>query len=191
MIITKSMLEEKKEKYLKDVKDGAIFVHPTDTIFGLGCNALNDKSVLKLRKLKTITTVPFSIIAPSKKWIEDNCEISQEAKKWLNKIPGPFTLILKLKNKKAVSKHVNPKGDTIGVRIPKHWISNYVKELGLPIISTSANIAGEEYIHDIEEFNPKISNNVDFIIYDNFEEGKPSDIVHLTKKIPKIIKRSK
>jgi len=191
MIITRGVLEDKKEKYLTHIEKGAIFVHPTDTIFGLGCNALNDSCIKRLRNLKNAETVPFSIIAPSKKWIRDNCEVNKQAEEWIKKLPGPYTLVLKLKNEKAVSKHVNPQGDTVGIRIPEHWISNYVKELGIPIISTSANIVGEEYQHDVEEFDSKITNNVDFIVFEQFEEGKPSDIVHLTEGKPRIIKRRK
>ncbi len=191
MIITKGILEEKKESYLKRIEEGAIFVHPTDTIFGLGCKATDDATIKKLREIKNAPKVPFSIIAPSKEWILKNCEINEKAKEWLNKLPGPYTLILKLKNKKAVSQHVNPDGNTIGVRIPNHWISEYVKELGFPIISTSANLIGEEYTHDIDEFNPKITNNVDFIIYDGNNIGKPSDIIDLTQEEPRIIRRSK
>ncbi len=191
MIITKSELFNKLEKYARLVFKGAIFVHPTDTINGLGCDATHDEAVKKLRKIKNSHSSPFSVILPSKDWIRENCELNEEAKRWLKKLPGPYTLVLKLRNRSAVSRYVNPNDNTIGVRIPDHWISEFVSYLDVPIVTTSPNPNGEDYTDDIEELHPLISNNVNFIVYDSSVGSKPSDIVILTGKKPKIIKRSR
>ncbi|MBW2988181.1 threonylcarbamoyl-AMP synthase [Candidatus Woesearchaeota archaeon] len=191
MIITKNELWSEKERFAKKVVEGAIFLHPTDTINGLGCNALHDEAVKQLRKIKATPDNPFSVIAPSKDWIKENCVIDEKAEAWLNKLPGPYTLVLKLKNKNAVSKHVNPKDDTIGIRIPNHWISEFVSHIGIPVITTSANVRGHEYNDDLDELHPKIKNGVEFMIYEVRPKGSPSDIVILTEEKPRIIKRSK
>ena len=191
MIITKSDVIERMEKYAQLIRKGAIFVHPTDTIHGLGCDATNDSAVLKIRRLKRRDEQPFSVIAPSKQWILDNCEVNDYAKEWFNKLPGPYTLILKLKTKNAVSKFVNPTDDTLGVRVPDNWFADFVNHVGVPIITTSANVHGEEYIDDIEELHPDLRNNSQFMIYDPSSRGTPSDIVFLTSPDIKVIKRGK
>ncbi len=189
MIITKTELFEEKERYAREIAKGAVFLHPTDTINGLGAAATHDEAVKKLRRIKKNPHAPLSIIVPSKAWIRENCEVPIHAEEWLAKLPGPYTLVLNLKNKNAVSKHVNPKNDTIGVRIPKHWISEFVEHIGEPIISTIANVSGEEYSHDIDEVHDDISNNTNFMIYEAYEKGKPSEVIDLTGDKAEIITR--
>ncbi len=189
MIITKSELMVDKERYAKAIHQGELFLHPTDTINGLGCNATNDKAVLKLRKIKGNHTGPFSVIAPSKQWIRDNCEMSEHAEKWLSRLPGPYTLIMKLKHKGAISKEVNNGGDTLGIRIPDHWISEFVNFTKVPIITTSANLKGQEYVEDLDELHSDIKNNMTFMIYDVGGRKSPSDIVFLNEEKPRVIKR--
>ena len=111
--------EFKTEKliFFKKIKEGALFIHPTDTIYGIGCNALNHDSVYRIREAKERYTAPFSVIAPSKDWVRQNCEVNEKVEEWLNKLPGAYTLILKLKDKDAVAPNVNMDMDTLGIRI--------------------------------------------------------------------------
>lgn len=168
--------------------NGSIFIAPTDTIYGLSANALDKKVVEKVRKIKN-TTQPFSIIPPSKEWIFENCEAETEKiREWISKLPGPYTLILKLKNKKAIAKNVNNNSNTIGIRIPDHWISSVVSELGVPIITTSANRSGEQFMINVETLDDEINKKIDFVIYEGEKKGHPSTLVHLYEE-EKIIKR--
>ena len=188
-ILSKEELLLKKDEILGKVLKGIVFVHPTDTIYGLGCDARNEKAVGIIRKLKKRKEDPFSVIAPSKKWIEDNCELSKEAKKWLKKLPGPYTFILKLKNKKSIAANVSPKAETLGVRIPKHWVKDIVGRLGFPIITTSANQTGKDFMTSLENLDPEIKKGLDFVVYEGEKKGKPSTIVDLTKKEIKVKER--
>tara|TARA_Y100000310_G_scaffold62055_2_gene57319 strand:- start:337 stop:885 length:549 start_codon:yes stop_codon:yes gene_type:complete len=165
-----------KEIYLDRVRNGDVFIYPTDTIYGIGCNALIEGSVEKIRKIKKRDTNPFSVIAPSKDWIIENCSVEN-----LDKLPGKYTLILKIK-RDCVVKGVNPELDTLGVRIPDHWISKFANRLGLPIITTSVNQAGEKYMTSLNDLDKEIKNEVDFMVDTGVLNEGPSQIIDTTKK---------
>ena len=80
IILTKKEAMFEKDKIVEEMKKGKIFIYPTDTIYGIGCNALISESVGKIRKIKNREAKPFSVIAPSKKWISKNCEIDNSGK---------------------------------------------------------------------------------------------------------------
>ena len=178
-ILSKSEFLANKNIYIKKILSGEIFIYPTDTIYGMGCLASNKKSVERIREIKNRDTKPFSIISPLKKWIEENCLVDEESKKYLQKLPGKFTFILKLKNKKLSP---NKNLETIGVRITKHWFSKVVEEIGSPIITTSANISGENYMTSLENLNEKIKSEINFIIYEGELNNSPSEIFNLVTK---------
>lgn len=176
----KSLLNN--EEILNKIKNGAIFIYPTDTIYGIGCSALNKKSISKIRLIKGRNKKPFSIIVPSKTWIKDNCKVND---KWLKKLPGKFTLIVKLE-RKILPKNVSFK-DTVGVRIPKHWISKISNKLNVPIITTSVNKANKKYMTNLKNLDKDIKNKVEFILYGGPLNKEPSKIIDTIQN--KIIKR--
>lgn len=177
-----------KKQLAEKIKKGNLFIHPTDTIYGLSCSALNEKSVEKIRNLKNSKEIPFSVWVPSQEWIIENCHLPKGGEKWLEKLPGPYTLILKLKNKKAVAKNINFNKDSLGVRIPQHWFGEIVKELGFPIITTSANKHGAPFMSGLDDLHEDIKKKIHFIIYEGEKKGRPSTIVDLTGKEEKIIR---
>jgi len=156
----------------------SVFIYPTDTIYGIGCDARKGKLVKRIRRIKERDKKPFSVIAPSKKWILDNCKADR---KLLKKLPGPYTLIFDLK-KEAVAKEVS--SGSLGVRIPRHWISSIVKKLGFPIVTTSVNITGKKPMNNLEDFKKL---KVDFILYEGVKKGKPSTVIDGRSK--KILRR--
>ena len=176
-----------REAILNEIVDGAVFIYPTDTIYGIGCDATNSDSVKKIRKLKARAENPFSVIAPSLEWVRENCIVTKDGEEWLDKLPGPYTLIFKLKQD-CVAKNVNPGLKTLGIRIPSHWIRNVAAEANVPIVTTSVNKSNEDYMTSLENLNPSIKKGIDFIIYEGEKEGKPSKIIDLTDKV-KVIKR--
>ena len=187
-ILNSDELKIEKNKIIESIVDGAVFIYPTDTIYGIGCNAQISKSVKKVRRLKGRAANPFSVIAPSVDWIKENCLIAEEAEERIDKLPGPYTLILKLKNPKCVAKEINPGLQTLGVRIPSHWISKLVAEAGVPVVTTSVNRSNEDYMTSIEDLDSAVKKGVDFALYEGAKEGRPSRIVDLTEKA-KVIER--
>lgn len=185
-LITKHEFLADKKEYFERIKNVAVFIYPTDTIYGIGCDATNKKAVQKIRDIKE-SAQAFSVIAPGKEWIEENCEVFGRGRDFLNKLPGKLTLIFSLKQKGSVADNVNPNANkiaksiinTIGVRIPNHWISDAVEELGIPIITTSVNRHGESFLTDISDLPSEIKAGVDFAIDEGTLEGEPSQVIDL------------
>jgi len=171
-----------KQTVIDSIINGAVFIYPTDTIYGIGCDARDSKAVKKIRKLKGRVSNPFSVIAPSFDWIKENCIVTKESEEWLEKLPGAYTLIFKLKKADCVAKEVNPGLKTLGIRIPNHWIRKLVAEAEVPIVTTSVNRANEDYMTSLEDLEPSIKSGVDFVLYEGKKEGKPSKLVDLAGK---------
>jgi len=169
------------------IENPTVFIYPTDTIYGIGCNALNKEAVDKIRAIKQRKTNPFSVIVPSKEWIDENFIINDNAKDWIKRLPGPYTLVLKTK-KQCVSDNVAPGLDTLGIRIPDHWISNIIKDLDIPIVTTSVNKSGNDCMTSLDDLDSDIESKVDFIVYDGEKIGNPSKIIDLTDE-SKVIER--
>ena len=186
-ILTENELKLKYSEIIQKIKEGAIFIHPTDPIYAIGCDATNEKAVAKVRELKKRADNPFSVWAPSLKWIKDNCVVDKKVQEWLKKLlgpytklPGSYTLVLKLKQKKAVAKNVSG-SETLGVRMPDHWFARVVQDVNMPIITTSVNKAGETFMTDKNNLDPDIQKGVSFLIYEGEKKGRPSQIVNLVE----------
>jgi L-threonylcarbamoyladenylate synthase len=179
-ILTKTELRLRYQEILEKISEGAVFIYPTDTIYGIGCNAKNKKSIERIRQLKGRSTAPFSIIVPSKEWIQENCKVNKKVKSWVDELPGPLTLIMNMKED-SIADNIAPEIDTIGIRLPDHWFTQIVEKLGFPIITTSANKTGQPFMTSIEDLDQEIQNGVEFMIYEGPKEGKPSKIINIKK----------
>ena len=137
-IVTKEEFLLEKIRYFKLISQGAVFIHPTDTIYGIGCDATNESAVQRIRGVKQRSSMPFSVIAPSLQWISEHMEPVD--KKFLGMLPGPVTLILKKKNPLFLL-DCSPT-DGLGVRIPNHVLTPIIQHADVPFVSTSANLHG-------------------------------------------------
>lgn len=183
-ILTQTELRKRFKEILDKIRNGAVFIHPTDTIYGIGCNAQNSKAVRKIRELKEQRQQPFSVWAPSLEWIRENCIVSQEGGKWLKQLPGSYTIILQLRHK-AVAEEVNLGEDTLGVRQPDHWFSKVVSKLNLPIVTTSANRTGQPFMTSLENLDEEIKKGIDFMIYEGEKKGRPSKLINMVERTVK------
>lgn len=171
-----------ENKILESIKDGSIFIYPTDTIYGLGCNAENREAVEKIKQIKgREADKPLSLIAPSKDWILQN---TTAEKTLIDKyLPGPYTLILNKKDPDFLS-HLSPI-PTLGIRIPDHAFTKNIEKAKVPFITTSVNLSSEPPAKQIEEIKPEILNKVDKIVNTGPLSGTPSTLIFPDK----IIKR--
>ncbi len=166
------------------MQKGAIFVYPTDTIYGIGCNAEIGEQVLKIRNMKRSKVNPFSVIAPSKEWIEQNFIIKH--KEYLDKLPGPYTLILEKKDPLFLKEANRP--NTLGVRIPAHPFTKLIHEAGVPFITTSVNISGQKPTQQISEIPEEMQEKIDIAIDVGILNNPPSSVFFLTGDVPKKIR---
>jgi len=172
-----------EQELIEEIRKGAIFVYPTDTIYGIGCNALNRESVRRIREMKGATH-PFSVIAPSKKWIEENLRMRHG--NFLKKFPCGYTLIFE-KRKGEFLKDCSP-SKTLGVRIPKHEFAKLIQKAGVPFVTTSVNISGKRPIKKTSSIPKHFLKHIDFVIDDGVLDNPPSRIFDLTGEKPKKIR---
>jgi len=160
------------------IKQGKIFIYPTDTIYGIGCDATNIEAVNKIKQIKARDAdKPLSIIAPSIDWIKENLIIEKDLD--INKyLPGPYTLILKKKDPNFLSQI--SKTDSLGIRIPDN---EFCKSIEIPFVTTSVNLAGEEFATKIKDIKPEILNQVDEVIDIGELSGRPSTLIIKGKEI--------
>ena len=164
------------------LRKGGIIIYPTDTIYGMGCDLHNARSLERLCQLKGIKPekANLSFICSDLTHISDYAKsISTHTYKIMKKaLPGPFTFILEASSK--VPRLAGTKKKTVGIRVPDHQIPlTLVKELGNPIISTSIRDEDEiiEYSTDPELIFEKFKGMVDLVIDGGFGHNIPSTVV--------------
>ncbi len=175
----------KERELIRKIKEGAVVIYPTDTVYGIGCDALNYTAVARIRKIKQRDDKPFSVIAPDKEWIIKNFYVN---KHYIEKLPGPFTFLLKIKKHGIVASNIT-NNKTLGVRIPNHKFIAKLQKAGIPFVTTSVNISEQQPVNSIDEIPNEIIKNVDIVIDDGKIENNPSTIIDLTGKIAKIVRR--
>ncbi len=173
--VDREYVENNRREILEAIKAGKIFIYPTDTIYGLGCNALLESSVTKIREIKSRDTKPFLLIAPSKSWILENAKVEKEIVDQY--FPGPYTIIAnRIQTKFAPNVNFT---DEIGLRIPDHWFTKLVEEAGVPFVTTSVNITGDKHMERLEDVSEEILSQVDFVVYEGEKRGESSTKINL------------
>ncbi len=189
----KNQIKEISETAAEVLKRGGVVVCPTDTLYGLGANALDEDAVLKIYEIKKRDrNKPLPIIAKDIKMIKRIACVDSRVEKILNKIwPGPITIVLRKKD--IIPYILTGNEETVAIRIPdSEFISALMDKIDFPIIATSANISGEKSLLDpkkiISKFKPGELKPDLFIDAGKVKDLKPSTIVDLTTGIPKILR---
>jgi L-threonylcarbamoyladenylate synthase len=164
------------EKVLEALRAGKLVVYPTDTVYGLGADALSKEAVDRVYEVKQRPREqPISILVADFDMLYRYANVSQAQKKVLEEqLPGPYTFILEPKEKMSVS------DSSVGFRIPKHWCTKIAKEFGKPITTTSANIHGRETPATITELRKTFGDRVEVYVDGGTLSGKPSTVIDLT-----------
>ncbi len=180
------------------LRQGAVMLYPTDTVYAIGCDLNSKTGVDRVRKIKNMSNdKPLTFLCPSLSEIAQYAKVNDSAYRLMRKlIPGPYTFVLPAT--KLVSKLViDPKRKTTGIRVPEHPICLAIMEaLGNPIISTSAYAIdqSDESSHDGEisrfELFDSLEKMVDIIIDSDLEPpGQISTMVDFTNDDPVILRQ--
>ncbi len=167
-------IQKDVDEAVRVMRGGGIILYPTDTVWGLGCDATSAAAVERIYRLKR---------SENKKSMLVLCASTDMTVRYVNKAPGvafevmelatsPLTAILP--GAVGVAENLIPEEGTLGVRIPDHeFCRRMLAALKKPIVSTSANISGEATPVGLQDVAKEIVDGVDFVVNPRFE-GKPT-----------------
>ncbi len=190
-ILTRKLILENSSFFIEEIIKGKVFIYPTDTLQGLGTNGLDTVGITRIMDIKKRTKKAFLVIAPTLEWIFENCFIANDGieKTLKEKLPGPYSFILELKNRQAVNPLAINHGSTIGVRLPNNWFAKIIEQSGVPFLSTSINFSGEASAKSLAEVPKEIIDKVDYVVWDEVaSSGRGSVIIDVTTGVSKIIR---
>lgn len=174
------------------IKRDGIIVFPTETVYGIGGNALSESVIKKIYNIKKRPQEKaLNILVKNKEEIEKYAYISNELEEKIidSFMPGPITIILK-KKKSQISDLLTANNDTIGIRIPdNNIVKRILEECNLPLAVPSANISGKPSSIRLEEIKPDFDNKVEAFIDGGIcAEKIPSTIVKVIDGKVKILR---
>lgn len=168
---------------LKVLKEGGVILYPTDTIWGIGCDALNSKAVDKVYKIKNRKETKSLIILVNsfemlQKYVDKVPEITMDL---IDSIDKPVTVIYD--NARNLPKNVGASDGTVAIRIVRDdFCSQLISEFGRPIVSTSANVSGDESPMVFSKISESVKSQVDYCVklyHELFNQAKASTIIRL------------
>ena len=170
------------EKAAELIKQGKIVIFPTETVYGIGANGLDEQAVKKLYNIKQRPlNKPISLLVSNMEMVDLIAkDITETEYKIMEKFfPGPLTIILKKKS--IVSDIVTSGQETVGVRMPSGETARKLVEFaGVPIAAPSANITGEPSGTNLQEIKKYFDGKADYFIDGGESElGVSSTIVQV------------
>ena len=178
-------MEEDIKKALEVLKNGGIILYPTDTIWGLGCDATNEKAVEKIYQIKKRSDQKSMLVL-----LENPAKIPS----YVNEMPDITWDLIELSDKpltiiyseaKNLAQNLIADDGSIGIRISSDdFNQKLIQRFRKPIVSTSANVSGEPSPQNFDEISQEIINSVDYVVtwrQDDYTKAKPSSIIKLGK----------
>lgn len=176
------------------LKSSGLVIFPSDTVYGMLCDATNEQAVKKLIAFKNRPPGKAISVFCNFKLIDQLVKINKQQQKIIEEIlPGPFTVILPSKHK--VNKLLESEKGTIGIRVPMYrYIEVLINGFKKPITATSANIAGRPAHYSVKTLLNELSNKqkklIDLIVDAGvLSRNKPSTVVDLTQSDVKILRQ--
>ncbi len=183
----KNLIDEEYKNISNFLKNGNLIIYPTETIYGIGCNALNKKAGDEIFKIKKRSKEKnFIWLLKNKEMIYSLFYVNEFEKKIIDKyLPGPISIILKYRHAPI----------EIACRISPHpFLKKLFNFINFPIISTSANISNKKYEHNLDYIIDTFKSKINMLIVDHesFRESPlPSTIVKVERGELKIIRQGR
>lgn len=169
---------------LEALKAGKIILYPTDTVWGIGCDATNAQAVNRIYKLKQRTdSKSMLVLVGNEGQLERTVEeVPETARMLLEVAENPLTIIYD--QPKGLASNLLAEDGSVGIRITNELFSRTLCErLQIPIVSTSANISGCKTPRLFDEISPEIKEGVDYIVKyrrNDRSSSKPSNIIKVS-----------
>ncbi|WP_165154217.1 L-threonylcarbamoyladenylate synthase [Parabacteroides sp. ZJ-118] len=182
------------DKIANVLRDGGLVVYPTDTVYAIGCDALNVRAVERICRMKGVNPQKsdLSIICYDLSDLSEYAKVSNAAFKLMKRhLPGPFTFILPTGGELP---KLYKKRKEVGVRVPDHAIARaLVHALGNPLLTMSIRDEDEviEYTTDPELIHEKYEHLVDIVIDGGFGGLEASTVVDCTTEPFEIVRQGK
>lgn len=182
------------DKVVEVLRNGGLVIYPTDTVYAIGCDALNVRAVETICKMKGINPAKsnLSIICYDLSNISEYAKVDNATFKLMKKnLPGGFTFIL---NTTSLLPRIYKDKKTVGIRVPdNNIIRELVRNLGNPILTTSIKDEDEviEYSIDPELIYEKYQDIVDIVIDGGYGGIEASTVIDCTGNEPEIIRQGK
>jgi L-threonylcarbamoyladenylate synthase len=179
------VFDEDIRNSLKVLKEGGIILYPTDTVWGLGCDATNNEAVEKIFRIKTRSDSKSLIILVNNeimlgRYVQDIPEIAFEL---IEVSDTPLTIIYP--NAKNLAPAIPAEDGSVGIRVCiDEFCNELIGRFRKPIVSTSANISGEATPSYYMEINNKIIQAVDYTVEyrrDDHQKHNPSAVIKIEK----------
>ena len=175
-------LKQETDTIIKHLKRGGIILYPTDTVWGLGCDAVNTEAVDNLNKLKKRGADKSLICLVSdfkmlQQYVEDVPEVAYDVLKYATK---PTTIIYD--NPIRVAENIIAPDNTLGIRVVRDpFIGKLIRKFRSPLVSTSANFSGDPAPKSFEDINPELIKLVDYVckVPSKSKYSKPSAIIKI------------
>ena len=194
-ILEGNINERHLEKAVEVMRDGGIIIYPTDTLYALGCDALNNHAIERICKIKGVNPQKnnLSIICYDLSNLSEYAKVSNAAFKLMKKyLPGPYTFILPTSSELP---KIYKNRKEVGIRVPDNQIvRTIVQELGNPLLTMSVHDDEDEvmeYSTDPELIDEKYEGKVDIVIDGGYGGIEPSTVIDCTGDEFSIIRQGK
>jgi tRNA threonylcarbamoyl adenosine modification protein (Sua5/YciO/YrdC/YwlC family) len=177
-------------KVVDILERGGVIAYPTDTTYGIGCSIMNKKGIERIYSIKQREKKkPFSFICSDLSDIARYAKVSNYQYKIMKRLlPGAYTFVLPASS--TVPDLLVTKQKTVGIRIPDNLIClAIVRQLGHPIITTSANRSGEEPIGDPVFVDRELGKQLDIVVDGGILSAAVSSVVSLIDDVPEVLRR--
>ncbi|WP_190809343.1 L-threonylcarbamoyladenylate synthase [Flagellimonas sp. S3867] len=167
---------------VKQLQAGNLILYPTDTVWGIGCDATNPKAVKKVYALKNrVDSKALICLVASQAMLERHVtEVPEMAYDLIDLAEKPITIVFD--QPKGIAKNLIAEDNTLAIRVASDKFCQYlINKFGKPIVSTSANISGMPTPKQFKEIAPEILKGVDYVVNlpDENKNPYPSSIIKL------------